>query len=94
MLRSVFSGAVIGAESPQHKSARIGTAPSLTDKDTVKRVAKTPLFDVANIIGSSIMQTLALCHNSIGHLPLDIGAVCADTGWGIGDMKIKWSGLR
>jgi hypothetical protein len=39
------------------------------------------------------MQTLALCHNSMGHLPLDTSAVCADTDLGIGDMKIQWSGL-
>ena len=40
------------------------------------------------------MQTLALCHNSMGHLPLDTSAVCAAKDCGIGDMKIKWSGLR
>jgi len=60
----------------------------------VKRAAKTPLFDVANVIGSSTMQTIALCHNPIGYLPLDISAVCADAGWGIGYMKIKWSEVR
>jgi len=40
------------------------------------------------------MQTLALCHNSMGHLPLDISAVCAAKDCEIGDMKIKRSGLR
>ena len=40
------------------------------------------------------MQKLALCHNSMEHLPLDIRAVCAARDCGIGDIKIKWSGLR
>jgi len=40
------------------------------------------------------MQTLALCHNSTGCLPLDTSAVCADADWKVGDMKIKWSEVR
>ena len=79
---------------PRDESACNGTAPLFVDKDTVKRAAKTPLFEVANVIGSSTMQTIALCHNLIGYLPLDTSAVCADAGWGIGYMKIKWSEVR